>query len=113
MFKTIHDKFLAMLGPVGSIIEARLTALAGLVTGAVGFLDWSPLTSLFGTGTAFSKEQVMALGAVTFVKGIFSEITRRANDPLLKVQAAVDADPVVKKAKKQIKKTLDETPVSK
>jgi len=110
MFKEIKDKIWTVLGPVGSIIEARITALTGLIVAGVGFMDWSPLTSLFGAGTAFNKTQVMALGAIAFVKGIFSEITRRANDPLLKVQAAVDEAPVVKKAKKQIKKTLSETP---
>lgn len=110
MFNTIKDKILATLGPVGSIIEARLTALAGLATGAVGFMDWSPLTNLFGTGTAFSKEQVMALGAITFVKGIFSEITRRANDPFMKVQAAVEAQPAVKKAVKKVKKVAEKAP---
>lgn len=107
MFK---EKLYAILGPVGSIIEARVTAFAGLVTSAVGFMDWSPLTNLFGTGTAFTKEQVMGLGAVTFVKGIFSEITRRANDPLLKVQAAIEATPAVQKAKKAVKKVIDKAP---
>lgn len=110
MFDTIREKIKTVLGPVGSIIEARVTALAGLVTASVGFMDWSPLTNLFGAGTEFNKTQVMALGAITFVKGVFSEITRRANDPLLKVVASVEAAPEVVKAKKKIKKVLDKTP---
>jgi len=110
MFQKIKDKIWSIIGPVGSIIEARATAAIGLITGAIGFMDWSPLTSLFGAGTAFSKEQVMALGAITFVKGIFSEITRRANDPLLKVQTATVEVPELKKAKKKLKKAAAETP---
>lgn len=107
MFDTIKTKIKSILGPVGSIIEARITALAGLVTAGIGFMDWSPLTSLFGAGTAFSKTQVMALGGIAFVKGIFSEITRRANDPLLKAETAIEAAPELKKARKKIKKVAD------
>ena len=76
-------------------------------------MDWSPLTTLFGSSTQFSQSQVMALGAITFVKGIFSEITRRANDPLLKITQAVDSAPAVAVAKKRIKKIVAETPVVK
>ncbi len=83
--------------------------------GAVGFMDWSPLLNLFGAGaeTAFNQTQLMGVGAIVFVKGLVQEITRRFNDPLLKVQAAVDADPEVKEAKKKIKKTLAKTPETK
>lgn len=84
MFEKIKQKFWAVVGPVGSIIEARATMLAGFVTGAVGLMDWSPLLSFFGTTTAFTRAQVLALGAVTFVKGAVQEITRRYNDPSLK-----------------------------
>jgi len=110
MFKDIHDKIWAVIGPVGSIIEARATALFGLVTAGVGFMDWSPLLNLFGTSTAFNQTQVIAIGAIAFVKGIFQEITRRANDPLLKVTAAADEAPEVAVAKKKIKQVLDKTP---
>ncbi len=110
MFKTIWEKIKTVIGPVGSIIEARVTALTGLIISGVGFMDWSPLTSLFGSGTAFNKTQVMALGAIAFVKGVFSEITRRANDPLLKISQAADAAPAVAKAKRRVKKIVSETP---
>lgn len=110
MYKEIHEKIWAILGPVGSIIEARATALFGLVTAGIGFMDWSPLLNLFGTGTDFNPKQVSAIGAVVFVKGIIQEITRRFNDPLLKVQAAVDKAPEVAVAKKKIKKVLSQTP---
>lgn len=110
MFNTVWIKIKDMAGPVGSIIEARVTALAGLVTAGIGMMDWSPLTNLFGTGTAFNKTQVIALGGITFIKGIFSEITRRANDPLLKVTAAVEAQPELVEAKKKIRKVVDKAP---
>jgi len=105
--KKLWAKLVALFGPVGSIIEARITALSGLIVGGIGFMDWSPLTSLFGTSTSFNKEQIMALGAITFVKGIVSEITRRANDSLLKVTQAVEAAPEVVVAKKRIRKIID------
>lgn len=110
MFGNIWQKIKTVIGPVGSIIEARVTALIGLVTAGIGFMDWSPLTSLFGSGTAFNKTQIMALGGIAFIKGIFSEITRRANDPLLKISQAADAAPAVAKAKRQVKRVVSKTP---
>lgn len=110
MFDTLRQKFWAVVGPVGSIIEARLTMLFGVVTGAVGLLDWSPLLNLFGTSTDFNTKQITGLGAVVFVKGVVQEITRRFNDPLLKVTAAAEQAPEVAVAKKKIKKVLEKTP---
>lgn len=108
--KDAWAKLKSLFGPVASIIEARLTALAGLATAAIGMMDWSPLTNLFGMSTEFNKTQVIALGAITFVKGIISEITRRANDPFLKVSEAVTAAPAVAQAKKRVKKVVAQTP---
>lgn len=110
MFETIKQKFWAVVGPVGSIIEARATMLFGFITGALGLIDWSPLLSLFGAGTAFNQTQVMAIGAVLFIKGAVQEIIRRYNDPLLTVTASAEAAPEVAKAKKKIKKVLAKTP---
>lgn len=63
-----------------SILNARCTALAGLVTAAVGMLDWSPLLGLnFDTG--FSQKQVFWTGAVVFVKGLIDEVSRRRTLP--------------------------------
>lgn len=109
MFETIKQKLWAVLGPVGSIIEARATMLFGFATGAIGFMDWSPLLSLFGAGTAFNQTQVMAIGAIAFIKGAVQEITRRWNDPLLKVTASAEAAPEVAVAKNKIKKILSKT----
>lgn len=110
MFTNIHNKIWTVLGPVGSIIEARVTMLFGLITGGIGLMDWSPLLNLFGAGTAFNQTQVMAIGAIAFIKGVIQEVTRRFNDPLLKVQEAVATAPEVAQAKKAIKKTLKKTP---
>jgi hypothetical protein len=38
-----------------------------------GFMDYSPLLGL----TAFDKKQVLWLGGISFVKGLFTELARR------------------------------------
>ncbi len=45
---------------------------------AVGGMDWSPLTSI-DFGTSFNRTQVVTLGAISFIKGIFTELVRRRN----------------------------------
>lgn len=42
---------------------------------AAGAMDFSPLLGL----TNFDKTQVMYLGAISFVKGMFTELARRRN----------------------------------
>jgi len=61
-----------------TILLARLTAITGLVTTAVGYMDWSPLLGL-DLNTGFSKAQVMWTGGIVFIKGIIDEIARRRN----------------------------------
>lgn len=51
----------------------RGEALIGFCTMAMGAMDWSPLLGL----TNFDKKQVMYLGGISFVKGIFGELARR------------------------------------
>lgn len=59
-----------------TVFLARTEALIGFGTIVAGSMDWSPLLSLdFNTG--FNKTQVIALGAISFVKGIFTELARR------------------------------------
>lgn len=60
-----------------SLLMARLTMVMGFLTAVVGTLDWSPLLGV-NIDTGFSKNQVIWLGIITFVKGIFDEIARRA-----------------------------------
>lgn len=110
MLRQIHERIWYVIGEVFSIIWARFTAFTGLITMAIGAMDWSPLLNFFGTTTEFSTKQLIGLGAVTFLHGIVAEIGRRHNDPLLKVTTAAEAAPEVAKAKKQIKKVLKKTP---
>jgi len=60
-----------------SILVARLTMLSGFIVAVLGAIDWSPLLSL-NIDTGFTKNQVIWLGIITFVKGVFDEIARRA-----------------------------------
>lgn len=92
-----------------SILLARMVAFTGLITSAIGLMDWSPLLSL-DVSSGFSQAQVIWLGAVTFVQGLVAEFARRRNDPYMTVSTAVEAQPAVIKAKKQIKKTLTQVP---
>ena len=58
-----------------TILLARITAVAGLVTGAVGAMEWSPLLGL----TNFDRKQVIWLGSIMFLQGVGTEIARRRN----------------------------------
>lgn len=60
-----------------TILIARIETLTGFIVVAIGAMDWSPLFSAFGTGTAFNKAELYAIGGVTLVKGIFTEWARR------------------------------------
>lgn len=60
-----------------SLLMARFTMIAGFLTAVLGTLDWSPLLGI-NIDTGFSKNQVIWLGIVTFVKGVLDEIARRA-----------------------------------
>lgn len=58
-----------------TVVIARAEALIGVITMAAGAMDFSPLLGL----TNFDKTQVMYLGAISFVKGMFTELARRRN----------------------------------
>lgn len=60
-----------------AILVARITMVVGFLTAVIGSLDWSPLLGL-DIDTGFSKNQVIWLGIITFVKGVLDEIARRA-----------------------------------
>jgi len=42
---------------------------------AFGAMDYSPLLGI----TNFDKKQVIYLGAISFIKGLFTELARRRN----------------------------------
>jgi len=58
-----------------TVVIARTEALVGMVVMACGAMDWSPLLGV----TNFDKNQVLYLGGISFVKGIFTELARRRN----------------------------------
>lgn len=113
MFESIKAKLKTLFGHVASIVNARITALTGLITMVFGSIDWSPLVNLVGTNPMFTKTQAITMGAMIFVKGIFDEILRRKNDPVLTIIEA-KGDPKdtkvvsedVAQAKRQVKKSL-------
>lgn len=76
MFSNIWESIKAFFNRSETILAARLTSIVGLVMGAVGFMDWSPLLS-FNFHTGFDSVQVMWLGGITFVKGLIDELLRR------------------------------------
>lgn len=60
-----------------TIFLARMVALGGFATTFVGGLDFSPLWSLFQTGTDFTQKQLVYLGIAIIGTGISFEMARR------------------------------------
>lgn len=106
MFKELYDKFWEWSNHAGTIVNARITALTGLFTSAISYMDWSPLWNLLGVDTGFSTKQAFWLGAGLMVKGIFDEIVRRAHTVTSEAGKLIPKDvtiPEVKAAKKKAK----------
>lgn len=86
MFDTIKsgwEGFWAFFKNSGTILLARLEVLVGFVISAFSFLDFSPLLALDMT-TAFNWRQTAFIGVVMMIKGVVSEITRRAGTTTVK-----------------------------
>jgi hypothetical protein len=62
-----------------TILIARLTAFAGLVTAALGALDWSSISSTVTSTTGFNSRQVISVGIFALVQGVIIEWARRRN----------------------------------
>jgi len=58
-----------------TVVIARTEALVGLLTMTFGAMDYSPLLGI----TNFDKKQVIYLGGISFIKGLFTELARRRN----------------------------------
>ena len=70
------DKTKAFFHYSVTILVARATVISGLLVGAVGAMDWSPLQGIsFDTG--FSKHQVIWLGSIALIQGVGVELARR------------------------------------
>ncbi len=85
-----------------SILLARLEMLTGFLIGALGGLDWTALTSLSWGDAVYNKNNLI-VAAMLILKGIISEIGRRAgtattvNDQLVPANIAEDKKIKVKK----------------
>lgn len=88
----------------GSIVLARLTAIAGVVTSGIAMIDWSPLYNLFGASPVFNKEQTLVMGLFLLVQGIVQEIVRRANTVVTEANKLVSKDLTVTEVKAAKKK---------
>lgn len=65
-----------------TIFIARLTAFAGLVTAALGSLDWSGISGVVTSTTGFDSKQIISVGVFALVQGIIIEWGRRRNSGL-------------------------------
>lgn len=65
-----------------TIFLARLSTLGGVVTTAVGTADWSPIWTLFQTGTSFTRQQIIMIGIGVIGAGLTLELARRRNADL-------------------------------
>lgn len=61
----------------GTIALARLTTFVGTATTFVAGMDWSPLWSFLGTGTGFTKQQLITIGIAVIGTGLTTELVRR------------------------------------
>lgn len=90
-----------------TIVMARLEALTGLIVGAIGFMDLSPLYALFGESAGFSQWQVFWLGATAFIHGILLELARKFRTRTTESGTILPADmklePLAESTKKKIK----------
>lgn len=65
-----------------TILIARLTAGAGLVTAALGSMDWSGISGVVSSTTGFNAKQVISVGVFALVQGVILEWARRRNSDL-------------------------------
>lgn len=61
------------------ILLSRIAAIGGAVTTFVGGMDFSPLWTLFSSGTDFTHKQVFWIGISILGAGVTMELARRRN----------------------------------
>ena len=80
-----------------SVLIARLEVLAGILVGALSGIDWTAIMSLDFKDSVYSKNNII-LAAILIIKGIVSEVGRRAgtvtasNSQLVPANIAEKAD---------------------
>lgn len=67
----------------GTILYTRLVAAFGAAVTFVGGMDWSPLWSFLGTGTAFTKQQLVSIGISIVGAAVTGEIVRRSKTKIV------------------------------
>ena len=77
MIKTSWEKLKVWFKRSETIFLARMTAIVGFVTAAVGQFDWAPLWSFLSTGTEFTSKQLLWIGVSIAGYGLTMEIARR------------------------------------
>lgn len=59
-----------------SVVLAYLASTLGIITSAVGYFDFSPLWTMFQTGTEFTSKQLTWMGVGVLGAGIVAYIAR-------------------------------------
>jgi hypothetical protein len=85
-----------------SILIARLEVLTGILTGVLGGLDWTALTQL-DWSQGIKSTSAIIVSALLIVKGIVSEIGRRAGTVTTATDQIVAVN-IAEKAKLPLKK---------
>lgn len=75
--KSAYEKTWAFFKNSGTILYSRAIAAFGFLVGAFASLDFSPLWSILQTGTEFTKQQLIGIGASIFGAAIVAEVVRR------------------------------------
>jgi hypothetical protein len=91
MFQSIVNSVKAFFIRSWSIFIARLEVLTGILVGAVGGLDWTALMNLDFKDAISSKNSLIIAGIIV-VKGIVSEIGRRAGTVVTSANQLVPAN---------------------
>lgn len=80
--ETSLDKVKSWFKYSETIFLSRISAAIGFVIAAVGSMDFSPLWSLFQTGTDFTQKQLIFIGVAIVGAGITFELARRRSSSL-------------------------------
>lgn len=102
MFSKMWTDFKAWFNYSWSIFLARLEVFTGILVGVFGGLDWTALTQLDWT-QGLKSPGTLIVAALLIIKGIVSEIGRRAGTVTTTTDQLVAVN-VAEKAKMPIKK---------